>query len=134
MLLVLHLMYLVYSSSIVPPSSARISGNSQVRYTSTLSLTCSASGIVDNYRWYRNSFLLTTTTRGYYKSSAQLSDSGSYQCTACNWAGCSTRSSSYAVTVIGLFMWPFYYVTLLSYSSSLRVTVTAGVFTVVLCV
>ena len=133
MLLVLRLMCLVYPSSIVPPSSARISGSSRVGYTYTLKLTCVASGIVDNYNWYRNNSLLTTTTKRYYKSSAQLSDTGSYQCEACNWAGCSTRSSSHTVAVIGLFMWPFYYVTILSYSSSLRVTVTAGVFTVVLC-
>ena len=91
-------------SPLVPPSSVRISGSSQVRYTSTLKLACSASGIVDNYKWYHNSSILTTTKKSYYKSSAQLSDSGYYQCEACNWEGCSNTSSSYTVTVIGLFM------------------------------
>ena len=90
-------------SPLVSPSSARIRGSIQVRYTSTLSLICSAYGIVDNYKWYRNSSLLTTTTTNrYIKSSAQLSDSGSYQCEACNWAGCS--STIRTVTVRGLFM------------------------------
>ena len=85
-----------------PPYSVNISGSSRIGYTNRLSLTCSASGIVDNYKWYHNGNKLTTTTRRYIKSSAQLNDSGSYQCRACNWAGC-TSSSSYTVTVIGWF-------------------------------
>ena len=96
-------MFIVYIALLAPPSSVKIRGSRRVPYTSTLSLACSASGRVDNYKWYRNSDKLTTTTRRYYKSPAQLTDSGSYQCEACNLAGCSTRSSSYTVTVIGWF-------------------------------
>ena len=105
-LLVLCLMYLVYCSSIVPPSSARIGGNRRIVYTSSLSLTCSALGTIDHYKWYHNSSLLTTTVyNSYVKSLADLSDSGSYQCEACNnLAHCSPKSNSYTVRVAGLFM------------------------------
>ena len=97
-------MYLAYSSSIVPPFSANISGSSRIVYMSKLTLTCSASGRVDSYRWYRNGSVLITTVGPYVKSPAQLRDSGSYQCEACNhWAGCSPRSSSYTVRVAGVF-------------------------------
>ena len=96
-------MFIASIAPIAPPSSVSISGSTRIVYTNRLSLTCSASGTVNNYRWYRNRDKLTTTTYGsYIKSSAQLSDSGSYQCEACNWAGC-TNSSSYTVTVIGWF-------------------------------
>ena len=89
----------------VPPSSVSISGrgSSSIEYTQILSLTCSGSGIVDNYQWFRNSTRLTTTSSSYYRSSAQLSDSGVYYCEACNWAGC-TNSSSHTVTVTGRLM------------------------------
>ena len=97
-------MFIAYIPPIAPPSSVSISGSSRIVHTNRLSLTCSASGTVNSYKWYRNSSPLTTITRHYIKSSAQLSDSGSYQCRACNWAGC-TSSSSYTVTVIGLLTW-----------------------------
>ena len=91
------------------PSSVTISGSSTVGYTQRLSLTCHVSGIASTYRWYRNGYIRLSNTSSYYLKSAQPSDSGSYQCRACNWAGCT------------------------SYSSSRTVTVTAGVFKVVLC-
>ena len=97
-------MFIAYIPPLAPPSSVSISGSSKIVYTNRLSLTCSASGTVYNYKWYRNNNKLTTTTRRYYKSSAQMSDSGSYQCEACNRAGC-TSSSRYTVTVIGLLTW-----------------------------
>ena len=95
------LTFITYIPPLAPPYSVSIRGKSRIVYTNRLSLTCSASGTVDNYKWYRNSSLLTTTTRRYYKSLAQQSDSGYYQCVACNWAGCSARSSSHTVVVIG---------------------------------
>ena len=103
LLLVLYLCsLLIRFAPLAPPSSVEISGSSRIRYTNRLSLTCNASGIVDNYKWYHNRDKLPTNTSRYYKSYAQLNDSGSYRCKACNWAGC-TKSSSYTVTVIGWF-------------------------------
>ena len=102
-------MFITYIAPLAPPSSVTISGSSRVVYTNRLSLTCSASGIVDNIKWYLDNNKLTTSTSRYYKSSAQLTDSGSYQCRACNWAGC-TSSSSYTVTVIGWFIQIVYHV------------------------
>ena len=89
----------------VPPPSVSIGGSSNVEYTKELRLTCYASGIVERYQWYRNSSNIrtissTATAESYVISSAQLSDSGSYYCSACNWAGC-TSSSSHTVNVTG---------------------------------
>ena len=83
-----------------PPYSVRISGLNKLLTFASLNLTCYASGTVERYEWYHSGSRLPTTTRYYKKSPAQLSDSGSYQCKACNMAGC-TSSSSYTVTVIG---------------------------------
>ena len=91
------------------PSSATISGSTTVGYTQTLGLTCSVSGIANSYQWYHNYNRLSSTS-SYYSKSAQQNDTGRYQCRACNWADCTSSSSSHTVTV------------------------TAGVFTVVLCV
>ena len=97
-------MFIASIAPLAPPSSVSISGSSRIISTKRLSLTCSASGTVNNYKWYLNNNKLITSTISYSKSPAQLSDGGSYQCEACNWAGCSTRSSSYTVTVIGWFI------------------------------
>ena len=88
------------------PSSASISGSSTVGYTQIFRLNCSVSGIANSYQWYHNGVRLSSTS-SYYSKSAQQNDTGRYQCRACNWADCTSSSSS------------------------LRVTVTAGVFTVV---
>ena len=102
-------MFITYIAPLAPPSSVTISGSNRVVYTNRLSLTCSASGTVNNYKWYLNNNELITSTVSYIKSSAQLSDSGSYRCKACNWAGC-TSSSSHTVNVIGWFIQIVYHV------------------------
>ena len=102
-------MFIAYIPPLAPPSSVSISGSSRIVYTNKLKLTCSTSGTVDYYRWYRNSSILNTTTRHFMKSPAQLSDSGSYQCEACNRAGC-TSNRNYTVTVIGWSTWMVYHV------------------------
>ena len=81
----------------------RIGGISKLLTPAYLRLTCYASGTVERYEWYRSGSRLPSTVSDYSKSSVQLSDSGSYQCKACNWAGC-TSSSSRTVTVIGWLM------------------------------
>ena len=109
-------MVLVYSKTIMTcyllapsaPSSATTSGSTTVGYTQRLRLTCSVSGIANSYLWYHNYNILPSTSR-YYLKSAQQNDTGNYQCRACNWEGCTSYSRNHAVTV------------------------TAGVFTVVLC-
>ena len=92
----------------VPPPSVSIGGSSNVEYTKELSLTCYASGIVERYQWYRNASHIrtvnsTAAANSYEISSAQLSNSGVYYCSACNWAGC-TNSSSHTVNVTGGLM------------------------------
>ena len=87
----------------VPIQSVSVSGSGNFGVGSTLYLWCQVlSGTRDTYQWYHNGALLNTSTSSYVKS-AELNDSGSYRCEACNWAGC-TSSSSYTVNVTGLFM------------------------------
>ena len=95
-----HTLYIHVSPE--PPYSVSIGGISKLITPASLRLTCYASGAVERYEWYHSGSRLPSTVSDYRKSSAQLSDSGSYQCKACNFAGCSTRSS-YTVTVIGWF-------------------------------
>ena len=102
-------MHYILSVSPEPPYLVRIGGISKLLTPASLRLTCYASGTVERYEWYRSGSRLPSTTSYYRKSSAQLSDSGSYQCKACNWAGC-TSSSSYTVTVIGWFTSIVYHV------------------------
>ena len=102
--IVLELLLVVHSHTSVspePPYSVSISGSSTVGYNQRLSLTCSVSGIVSTYQWYHNGVSRDSSTSRYYSKSAQSSDSGSYKCKACNWAGCTGYSSTLRVTVIG---------------------------------
>ena len=81
-----------------------------VEYTMPLRLTCIAFVKVDTYQWYLNGSLVQSPIANmnrYVKNSAQLNDSGVYQCRACNWAGCN-NSSSYTVRVTGLYLFILY--------------------------
>ena len=106
-MLLLHIFICAVLYLLVPPvplSSVSISGSSKIGYRTALRLTCSISGTGGAYNWYRNgTFITSTTSSSYYKSPAQLSDSGYYQCRACNWAGCRFSSNSQTVRVTGLF-------------------------------
>ena len=84
-----------------------ISGSSSIGSTTTLSLTCCTSGIVDRYNWYHNSTYSpfntsysSRTTNSYVKSPAQLTDSGDYYCEACDLDWCTI--SHHRVEVTGL--------------------------------
>ena len=106
-------MHYILSVSPEPPYLVSINGPviSKLTTPASLRLTCYASGTVERYEWYRSGSKFLTTSISYYRiPSAQPSDTGYYQCTACNWAGCSARSSSYTVTVIGWFTQIVYHV------------------------